>query len=68
MDGSGKVKSIVNVLGSFILTVILIGFPVLTTCAYCFKWNGHIRFYLLVAFVFEFIWVFCKVISLVNED
>lgn len=37
-------KKVINILGTLILTVMIVSVPILCTCSYLLNWNGFIKY------------------------
>lgn len=47
-------KSLFIFIGSFIITIILLAIPVLTTLSFVYNWDGFIKFILIAFAISEF--------------
>ena len=56
-----RVNYIVKIIGTIVVTIAILGLPVLTCLSFVFDWHVFIRFVLLVAFTAEATVVACGV-------
>ena len=57
-------KIIVNLIGVFVVTVILYAIPILTACSLIYEWDGFFQLVLIVASIIEF----CGVCTLLTDE
>lgn len=55
-------------LGIFFLTIILFVIPILTTCAFIYRWNSLIIFILCIASCVDFIAIFALIAHLMIDE
>ena len=59
-----KLSALLQVIGIFVLSSILIAIPLLTAFSFAYNWLGGVKFFLSVATFFEF----CGLIFFINKE
>ena len=62
------IEDIALTLGIFVLSIILFSIPILTTCAFAFKWIDGIKYILTILSLIEFVAIYTFIAKEVNAD